>query len=80
MKKEIKKEVDAMYESIKGYMAKHRKGSKHWGKKDLEGILQAYKNGGDYSEVWKTKLYNQYGGEYCQLLCGINLWMDGKLN
>ena len=79
MNKEIKNQVNEMYESIKRYMAKHRPGPKHWSKKDLTLIVSAYNNGGNYQEVWKTKLYNQYGGEYCQLLSGINLWREGKL-
>lgn len=55
-----------LYQQVKEEMKKHRN-KKHWSKKDLYNILEAKKSG-DWSKVHKSKLYNEYGPEYCSLL------------
>ena len=55
-----------VYQKIKEEMKKHRS-QKHWTKKDVENILEAKKTG-DWSKVYSSKLYNEYGGEFCSLL------------
>jgi hypothetical protein len=54
------------YHQIVEEMKKHRS-KKHWSKKDLEKIMLA-KMSGRWEEVYGSKLYNDYGGEFCSLL------------
>jgi hypothetical protein len=54
------------YEQIKEEMNRKRS-VKHWSKKDIKMIKDAQKTG-DYTEVYQSKLYNKYSGEYCTLL------------
>lgn len=35
--------------------------------KELKILIECYKKG-EYQEVWQTKLYNDYGAEYCHYL------------
>jgi hypothetical protein len=40
-------------------------------KRDILAVIKAA-GSGDYSKVWKTKLYTRQGGAYCRLLEYIN--------
>lgn len=62
--------TEKTYLQIKNEMEKQRE-RKHWSKKDLEMIIKAQKTG-DWSDVHKSKLYNNYSGEYCSLLEVLN--------
>lgn len=44
--------------------------------KDLNVLIECKKKG-DYTEMFKTKLYNNYGGEYCEYLEILNS-LQGK--
>jgi hypothetical protein len=65
-----KEEIKMTIEKIRKIMTSRRKvkGSK----KDYLTVLQASKTG-DYGEVFKTKLYQKYSVEYCELLVVINI-------
>lgn len=54
------------YRKVVELMKKERS-KKHFSKKDVMAILEARKTG-DWSEVYKSKLYNKYSCEYCSLL------------
>ena len=48
-------------------LMRRERSKKHFSKKDVIAILEARRTG-NWSEVYKSKLYNKYSCEYCSLL------------
>ena len=59
LKEEIKKEGYKTYKKIT--------------LKDLRILIKCFLKG-DYKEVFETKLYNNFSGEYCSCLSILNIW------
>jgi hypothetical protein len=67
------------HKEVREAMANERS-KKHWNKKDVEMIVAA-KQSGDWKEVFASKLYNEYGGEYCSMLQVLNrLQLGSKIS
>lgn len=66
----MEKMTTKKYQEVMTEMKKARK-VKHFTKKDVLAILKARKSG-DWKAVHDSKLYIEYGGEYCSLLEVIN--------
>lgn len=64
---ETKKELTAIYQEVKKELLEHHRKIAHFTKKELYLIFQATKSG-EWEKVHETKLYNDYGGEYCSIL------------
>lgn len=51
---------------------KNRRNKKHWTNEDINNIRTA-RNNGDWHKIYESKLYNEHGGDYCELLYVIHI-------